>query len=206
MDQPQQAASSSRMVIGELGADNDKNHPSPSEHYKLLIEDARALGDRRETINNLFVGLLSLLAGGLGYVLISFPGKLIGLLVTLVASVVGIYLSKVWADVLGNYRALLKLRFALLRKWESFYQFPQIQSYYNIEELLYDRNFNLPSELDDSTFQSLRGNASYFVDEYTALPRLMVIAFLLFILVQVLIVLSTKGILPSTVPSLLSAR
>jgi hypothetical protein len=145
-------------------------YPSPSEHYKLLIEDARALGDRRETINNLFVGLFSLIAGGLGYVLITFPGRLPGLVVTIAVTLFGLGLCRVWENVLGNYKALLDMRYSTLRIWEQRFNFPSLQQYYISEDILYEP-LQSPPELAQLIPQKLKGKAGAFVSMYVVLPK-----------------------------------
>src|SRR5690242_15208650 len=98
--------------------------PSPKEQYAILIEDIRALSDRRETLNNLFVGIISLLAGGQAYVLISLAGNTEGLVVALLATIFGLRLCRVWAHALGIYSVLLDVRYETLKIWERDYEFP----------------------------------------------------------------------------------
>jgi len=76
--------------------------PSPEEHYKIVIEDARALGDRRDATNTMFVNIVSAIAGGAGYVLINQTGTTVGLAVVLAACVLASF-----CVVYGRMRSIL---------------------------------------------------------------------------------------------------
>lgn len=144
--------------------------PSPGDHYRLLVEDARALGDRREAINNLFVGAISLLAGGQAYILVAMSSSIEGLIVTLLATAFGLRLCRVWQNVLGTYKALLDFRFHTLKLWEAHYDFPSIRRYYVSEDILYGP-LNSPTELSSSVPEKWIGRAGTFVNMYVVLPK-----------------------------------
>jgi hypothetical protein len=48
------------------------NTISRAEHYKLVVEDSRAITEERTRINQWFVSLLTLILGAQGYLLIHF--------------------------------------------------------------------------------------------------------------------------------------
>lgn len=144
--------------------------PAPGDHYKLLVEDARALGDRREAINNLFVGAISLLAGGQAYLLVAMPTRIEGLIVTLLATAFGLRLCTVWQSVLGTYKALLDFRFHTLKLWEAHYDFPSIRRYYVSEDILYGP-LSASTDLSNSVPAKWVGKAGTFVNMYVALPK-----------------------------------
>lgn len=157
--------------------------PSPDEHYKIVIEDARALGDRRDAINSMFVNIVSLIAGGAGYVLINKPGSAAGLVVVLAACIFGWRLCHVWEDVLGNYKWLLNFRYQTLKEWESRYDFPSLRRYYTSEDLLYGP-LKTPTELSESMPAKWVGKAGVFISMYVVLPKSARIVFLVLALLQ----------------------
>lgn len=160
--------------------------PSPADHYRLVIEDARSLGNRRDAINSMFVNIVSLIAGGAGYVLITYPGNTAGLAVVLAASIFGWRLCHVWDDAIGYYKSLLNFRYTTLKVWEEDYRFPPLQRYYITEDLLYE---HLKTKTDlsvevlkkDAKLEKQGGN---FVDLYKALPHAARIVFLVLALLQ----------------------
>ncbi len=174
-------------VIDSLGPVND-DLPI-GEHYKLLIEDARALGDRRETINNLFVSLVSLVAGGQGYILIAFPGQGVGLVVIAIATLFGIRLCSIWRNALKRYDVLLALRYDVLRIWEQEPAFPPMQKFYTLEDALYSATPHA-SVLLHAVFQGKPfPKMSSFVSLYVELPRVARLIFFALLFVQSMVVL-----------------
>lgn len=144
---------------------------SIAEHYKLVVEDARALGDRRETINNLFVSIISLIAGGQGYVLVMFPGTGVGLAVIVIATLFGLSLCSVWNSALLSYKELLDIRYVTLKSWEEKYNFPSIQQFYTTEAVFYGDVSSPPTELlKEISKKDSIGKVSSFVSMYVALP------------------------------------
>lgn len=158
--------------------------PSPSDHYKIVIEDARALGDRRDAINSMFVNIVSLIAGGAGYVLITYPGSTAGLAVILAAAIFGWRLCHVWDDAIGNYKYLLNFRYQTLKVWEEEYGFPSLQRYYLSEDLLYGP-LETPTELSRAMKgKKWEGRAGNFVNLYVELPKAARIVFFVLALLQ----------------------
>src|SRR5258706_8620961 len=150
-----------------------ENLPSLQEQYMTLIEDIRALRDRRETLNNLFCGIISLLAGGQAYLLISQAGNIEGLIVAILATVFGVRLCKVWVDALGTYSLLLDMRYETLKIWERHYKFPSLRKYYVSEDLIYG-DLKEPTDLSTEIKKiepALVGRAKQFTSMYVSLPR-----------------------------------
>ena len=167
--------------------------PSPADHYKIVIEDARALGDRRDAINTMFVNIVSLIAGGAGYVLITYPGSTAGLAVILAAAIFGWRLCHVWDDAIGNYKYLLNFRYETLKQWEQLYDYPSLRQYYRSEDFLYDgpgkapkTSSFVPTKLSDSMPKIMRGKAGNFVNLYVALPQAARVVFFVLALLQVI--------------------
>lgn len=195
---PSAVASDPTARTEQAGVNAPSAVPSPADHYKLLVEDARALGDRREAINNLFVGAISLVAGGQSYILIAMPTRIEGLIVTLLATAFGLRLCTVWQNVLSTYKALLDFRFHTLKLWEEHYHFPSIQRYYLSEDILYGP-LSTPTELASSVPAKWIGRAGTFVNMYVALPKTARRVF--FTLAGLQLVLFAAGLaLPSTWP------
>lgn len=144
--------------------------PTAADHYRIVIEDARALRNGRDTINSMFVSIVSLIAGGAGYVFITYPGNLVGLVIVLAAAIFGFRLCHVWEHALGNYRYLLNFRYATLKLWETQYNFPSERTYYTSEDILYGP-LKEPTELSEQMPKKWVGQAGVFVNLYTELPN-----------------------------------
>lgn len=156
--------------------------PTAADHYRIVIEDARALRNGRDTINSMFVSIVSLIAGGAGYVFITYSGNTVGLVVVLAAAIFGFRLCHVWEHALGNYGYLLNFRYATLKFWETQYNFPSERTYYASEDILYSQ-LPTPTELSEQMPKKWVGKAGAFVNLYTELPKA---ARLLFIALAIL--------------------
>jgi hypothetical protein len=154
------------------------------EHYKLLIEDARGLGDRRETLNDLFLGLITLILGAQGYLMITTKDSDLRATIYIIAvGAFGYRLAWVWAKVLESYKALLNFRYHVLKEWER--ALPENQRYYISEDALYDAKLRSdpPTTLVSSYLAELR-NIHPFVNVYKALPSMARIAYVLLVAVR----------------------
>lgn len=163
--------------------------PTDSEHYAILIEDARALGDRRETINNLFVGLVTLILGAQGYIITSASDtELKGTVIIVALSIFGFIICQVWRNVLFSYRILLNFRYEVLKTWET--HFPPGQRYYLAEDIIYEHN---PQEDPErplanrylKTLKTSHGKTYPFVDIYRVIPSIMLSGFVVIGLGQI---------------------
>jgi len=176
---------------------------SRKDHYKILIEDARALGDRRETINDLFIGLVTLLLGAQGYLLINSKDSDLHTSVYITCiGLFGAYLCRVWNNVLEGYRTLLNFRYHVLKEWERSW-FAVDQQYYVSEDALYDPRLALkpPTPLVASYADQLQ-KIRPFINIYKLMPRLM---FLVFIAVACLRpALLLFDLLPALIPRIVS--
>lgn len=160
-------------------SDPDQLVLSREDHYKVLIEDARALGDRRETINDLFMGLVTLMLGAQGYLLVN--SKDTDLHTTIYIACIGLfgaYLCRIWRSVLEGYRTLLNFRYHVLKQWEQAW-FAADQRYYVSEDALYDPKLakEPPTPLVASYVDHLQ-RIRPFVNIYQLMPRLTFLAFL----------------------------
>lgn len=97
----------------------------PFEQYPFLIEDTARLSDRRQTVNNIYLSVNSVLLGGLALLvqvsgLRSFSLAVIAVMI----AAAGFVITHDWRKLVLNYRTLLALRFTLLREIESLPDFP----------------------------------------------------------------------------------
>jgi hypothetical protein len=164
--------------------------PSPAKHYQLVIEDARSLGQRREHINDMFLGVLTLALGAQAYLFITYKDD--DIRSTLLIVVIGLFstrLCSIWGKVLANYAALLRFRYIVLKTWET-EMFPPDQRYYLAEDIVYDQRLSVRSRkarhgdrdtapstdsllpLAKAYIKQLKGFIPDFVNVYELLPRL----------------------------------
>jgi len=142
------------------------------EHYRLLIEDARSLRLSRENINDLFIGLTTLMLGAQGYLLVTFPrGDDTSTFYIIGIGVAGIFLCSIWSRVLNGYKQLLNYRYLVLKYWEDHW-FAKEQQFYVSEDALYETDHTkwpkTPiTEEVSKAFTRIRP----FVDVYRVLPR-----------------------------------
>jgi hypothetical protein len=112
---------------------------NPFAEYKLLMQDSARLSDRRQTVNNIYLSVNSVLLGGIA--LLAQQGNLRSLLVlaiVLVIAIAGSIICGDWQRLVHSYRELLNLRFAMLKSIESLEGFPYpIQIYHREDEALY---------------------------------------------------------------------
>jgi hypothetical protein len=145
---------------------------SKEEHYRLLIEDARSLRLSRENINDLFIGLTTLLLGAQGYLLISFQQTdaastfyIIGI------ALAGLFVCSIWSRVLAGYKQLLNYRYLVLKFWEDRW-FSKEQQFYVSEDALYEHDpANWPKTPITQEIAKGFKRIYPFVDLYTVLPR-----------------------------------
>jgi hypothetical protein len=139
------------------------------EQYQLLVEDSARLSDRRQTVNNLYLSANSLLLSAIA-ILAQQSGvkSLQDVLLVLLLVCAGIFLSSDWGRLLRQYRQLLNLRFALLKKIESQEDFPGPIKTYQEEELLY------PADPRKSRFGFARVESN--------LPRVFIVLYILVVI------------------------
>lgn len=180
-----------------------RSFPSPAEHYRLVIEDARSLGQRREHINDMFLGVLTLALGAQAYLFITYKDDDIrSTLLIVVIGLFGARLCSIWGKVLANYAALLRFRYIVLKTWET-EVFPPDQRYYLAEDVVYDQRLSvrsrrsqhmdrdaaLPADsllpLAKAYVKQLKGLIPDFVNVYELLPRLALLVSLGIVAVRV---------------------
>jgi hypothetical protein len=90
------------------------------ETYKLIVEDTNQLGSRRQTIDTVYEGIVTLVLGADGYVAATaeFHGWL-PLVVTAVIGIIGIIFTVHWRGVVDKLKEVLSLRYEYLRELEK---------------------------------------------------------------------------------------
>jgi hypothetical protein len=167
--------------------------PSSDEHYKLLLDDVHVLAGRRETINDLFLGIVTLVLGAEAYLFINASdGDIRTMVLIVAASIYGLLFCRIWRRTLENYSALLSFRFFVLKEWERDW-FPEEQRYYTAEDILYDAKLRQhpPTKLGDAYVKQLGGRRiPPFVNVYRLLPTMASIALATIAAVRILLLVS----------------
>jgi hypothetical protein len=171
--------------------------PSSDEHYKLLLDDVHVLAGRRETINDLFLGIVTLVLGAEAYLFISAgDGDVRTTALIVAASIYGLLFCRIWRRALENYSALLSFRFFVLKEWERDW-FPEEQRYYTAEDVLYDETLRQhpPTKLGVAFVKQLGGRRiPPFVNVYRLLPTMASVALATITAVRVLLLVSHYAI------------
>src|SRR5579884_3357051 len=106
--------------------------PPLKKQYQLVIEDARALGQRRDTLTTMFLSVITLILGAQGYLLLQSEDKVPGDTVMIVALMFfGLVLCRQWLQSLKSYDTILNYRYETLKRWEQ--AFPEQQRFYTRE-------------------------------------------------------------------------
>ncbi len=106
--------------------------------YKHLAQDSARISDRRETVNNIYLSVNSVLLGAVA--LLVQQGQLKNVLFSVVAlfiSGAGLAIARDWRKLVAHYRELLKMRFEALRELEALDDFPGAIKIYHRETALY---------------------------------------------------------------------
>jgi hypothetical protein len=116
------------------------NGISRAEHYKLVSEETRAIGERRERANQWYASLITLVVAAEGYLLITFHAADVASAIFIVSlGILGIFLARLWRVALQSYASVLDNRYFLLRKWERAW-FPPEHRMYLSESVLFDQS------------------------------------------------------------------
>jgi hypothetical protein len=108
----------------------------PFAEYKFLIQDTARLSDRRQTVNNIYLSVNSVLLGALA-LLVPQGGlrSLIVLVIVLLVAIAGAIICRDWQRLVHNYKELLKVRFEMLKAIESLENFPYPVKIYHQEDV-----------------------------------------------------------------------
>jgi hypothetical protein len=114
---------------------------NPFAQYKLLMQDTARLSDRRQTVNNIYLSVNSVLLGGIALLVSQEDPDLKSLLVLVIVLVIALAGSIIcgdWQRLVRSYKELLNLRFEMLKSIESIESFPYpVQIYHQEDAALY---------------------------------------------------------------------
>lgn len=140
---------------------------SRADHDQLLVEDVRALGDRRDRANQWFLSLVTLLLSAQGYLLVIYgAGEVTSTAYSVMLGLVGLYIVRMWVNALQTFKALLNLRYTILKIWEHQW-FPNEHPVHVAEDALYggfvpDDTSSLASSIASTLGANIRGQASHY--------------------------------------------
>src|SRR5262249_10555449 len=100
--------------------EHDEGSSNDFKVYKLFVHDTARLSDRRQTMNNIYLSVNSVLLGTLA--ILAQQSKLESLVLLVVEVFVGaagILIAGQWLQLINKYRKLFQVRYALLRKLED---------------------------------------------------------------------------------------
>jgi len=156
------------------------------EEYKLFVEDTARFTDRRQTVNNIYVAVNSILLGASGLLLGQFfsENNWQGLLAVLIAFA-GIVICLQWIQLIGKYKTLVAFRIRHLRKMEEHDGMKDSHKMYHQEDELY------PCDEDGNI---IKGKGLNISDREKWLPRSFAIIYVVLILA---VGLKLCGVFPS---------
>lgn len=109
------------------------------DEYKLFVDDTARFSDRRQTISNFYLTVNSVLLVAIGLLAKDLGAKsVLNLLLPLPLVVAGVAACLWWRELIGKYKALIKLRINKLREMET--EIPDSVQMYHAEDELYPRN------------------------------------------------------------------
>ena len=150
------------------------NRPPTFRHYRLLVEDARALSDRRDRVTTIFLSVITLTLGAQGYLLATTKdGEVRATILVWAIAFFGTWLCLTWRRALLTFKELLNFRYFTLKQWEGL-EFPDDEQYYVAEDVLYHvhekTEMPLPPLADEYVRQRGKKLIPYFSDTYRRLP------------------------------------
>lgn len=104
-------------------ADNEflfSNKQIMFEQYKLLIDSAHKIEERRSGSNNIFLSINTLLSSLLVRPSVLSQAQEKDLVVLILLSLIGILISKNWLKIINSYKELNIINFLLIQKFEIF--------------------------------------------------------------------------------------
>jgi hypothetical protein len=165
----QSLKSKGRKQLEDVGEDKGADDViSRSEHCKLVIEDTRAIIQARESMNQWFVSLITLILGAQTFLPITFNSTdITSALYILGVALLGFFITAIWRRGLRTHLLLLNFRYTALKHWEMEW-FPPDHRFYAAEDQLYDGSVDGSSVAKD--FHRVVRRNETPVDVYTVLP------------------------------------
>ena len=99
--------------------DPESRHSIILEQWRVTVETAVSVSTRRQTINNLFITLLTILISGVLFSEALYDSnKTFQLIVSIIVSILGIAICYEWIAQIKNYRDLNDTKYSIIRKIE----------------------------------------------------------------------------------------
>jgi hypothetical protein len=150
----------------------DDNAKLKFEEYKLFVDDTARFTERRQTITNIYIGVNSVLLGGIG-LLVKDAGLQSWVVTPSVLALLaaGIVICVFWGQLIRKYKALVGFRIDQLRKMELIAEMQWSHRMYHAEDELYPR---------DENDQPVPGVKLNFSDLEARLPIVFIIIYAVF--------------------------
>ncbi len=144
------------------------------EEYKLFIEDTARFSDRRQTVNNIYVAVNSIILSAMAF-LIKDAGldHLWRTIVIISVMIAGIVICLQWDRLILRYKRLIGFRFNELRNMEDSPGMVDSHKMYHHEDKLYPR---------DSHENIIPGEGLNISDRERWLPRIFICVYTIFII------------------------
>jgi hypothetical protein len=153
------------------------DRPPSFQHYQLLIDDARALAERRDRVSNIFLSVITLTLGAQGYLLVTNKDDDVrSTMLIWLAALFGTWLCVTWRQAILSFKELLNFRYFILKRWERDV-FPEDERYYIAEDVLYRVHDKGQVEIPPLAAEYVRHRKiPYFSDTYRRLPTAAMLA------------------------------
>lgn len=148
------------------------------KHYKLLVDDARALAERRDRVTSIFLSVVTLTLGAQGYLLVTYKDLDIrSTVIICVAALFGTWVCLTWRQTIRSFKELLNFRYFMLKQWER-ESFPEDERYYIAEDVLYHVREKGTIEIPQLAAEYVKHRKiPFFSDTYRRLPTAAILAF-----------------------------
>ena len=93
---------------------------SPIYEYSTLMDDTSKISDRRQTINNLLIGLNGLFLAGLFFPLLNYRlDNYLPVVISAAVTIAAIFVNRAWFQLNDRYRKLVNVRITYLTALED---------------------------------------------------------------------------------------
>ncbi|HRW10267.1 MAG TPA: NUDIX domain-containing protein [Caldilineaceae bacterium] len=144
------------------------------DEYKFFIEDTARLSERRQTVNNVYVAVNTILLSAVALLITTADvNRWVAGMAAYAALLGGMAVCLSWRQLLQRYKALTGLRFDELRKMEDLPEMTGCQRMYHVEDRLY------PRDGEGQMHQKHRRN---FSDLERQLPNIFIGLYIIFVI------------------------
>ncbi len=156
---------------------------SKFEEYKLFVEDTARFTDRRQTVNNTYVAVNSIVLTAITFLAkdVNSTTPLWQFFTVMLVLSAGIFICLQWERLIYTYKKLCGLRFRELREMEEIHKELGFHGMYHKEDELYPR---------DKNNKMIRGKGLNISDRERWLPWVFIVMYGLFLLGSLTLLLS----------------